>query len=398
MSDLIADKTIADASGSQLYAARHAAAFGFQVLAKLALDDGGGRVPWMVVIDATPDEMNRIMQVILDEIRKISGDVSVTLRKTEQGSVILDLEGSEDGFERARSLFRARRFTELAGIKILDVRPWEDLPLIRDAIAGDRRAFSKLFESYRRRVFGYIAARTGEADSASDRTEIEQDTWTRVFEKISDYESSRASFEAFVKYSASLILARYYRTRKRSEVRLGASLAEIEGGDFVAMTAVEAQAIRAEARSIEDRVALEDQFDRLLEVTFGGSSPPHQLLSFAFTQLLDWKPSDLIKGLSERPLLDLTHMVVKQYVELLPARARFVRRCFGPLEEKMHESLDSVLLDFRTREVYQHLLSRTVGSTTLRDYFTERPEDNISHWSFSVRRRALSDAQRRGLT
>jgi len=115
------------------------------------------------------------------------------------------------------------------------------------------------------------------------------------------------------------------------------------------------------------------------------------------TLCIEWKPAELVEELSNIPLEELVRRGEESYVKFLPGREAFVRRCFGPLRSNMNKALESLLTDAKNRELYHNLLNQKAGETVLRDYFTENPEENISHWVLSVRRRALRDAVKEGL-
>ena len=284
-SDLVKEKQETDALGCQELAARHASAFAFEILAKFIQGSDQQKTQWMLVFEGTREQTTQIMHVVVGEIQRITGDFGITIRKIDPGSVILDMEGSEGAFERIRSLYLTGQVTEIAGLRILDVRPWEDLALIRAAMAGDKAAFAELYRIYRKRVLGYISARTGDPQSAPARQDIEQNTWARVIEALPQYKPSLASFEAFLKYTASLILARHFRTQHRYLERF-ASLAEIDTQYSSQVPSSDLGVLRAEVRSSEANLALADEFDGLLRVTVGGGSPPHQIAAFVFTKLL----------------------------------------------------------------------------------------------------------------
>jgi hypothetical protein len=63
----------------------------------------------------------------------------------------------------------------------------------------------------------------------------------------------------------------------------------------------------------------------------------------------------------------------------------------------MEASVGEVITDPKTRQIYGALLNRTVGDTTLREYYTNphAPTANITQWWDAVRRRVLSAVQRR---
>jgi CRP/FNR family transcriptional regulator, cyclic AMP receptor protein len=75
-----------------------------------------------VTLQATLEDLDeKQLASIVEYLREISGDASLTLQKIEEGSVKLILEGSEDGFNRIEALFRSGQLTELIHLRIQNV-------------------------------------------------------------------------------------------------------------------------------------------------------------------------------------------------------------------------------------------------------------------------------------
>ncbi|MEO1209253.1 MAG: TIR domain-containing protein [Cyanobacteria bacterium J06638_20] len=74
---------------------------------------------WKFVLEGTLDDIDNVkLKNIVDHLIKLSGDASLTLRKAEQGSIILTLEGSEEGFKVIESLFNAGQLNEVLGLPV----------------------------------------------------------------------------------------------------------------------------------------------------------------------------------------------------------------------------------------------------------------------------------------
>jgi DNA-binding CsgD family transcriptional regulator len=74
---------------------------------------------WQLVLNIPFHELTPLrMAEILEVVQKISGDASLTVRKIEEGSVKIVLEGSLEGFRRINVLFREGQLTEIAGSSI----------------------------------------------------------------------------------------------------------------------------------------------------------------------------------------------------------------------------------------------------------------------------------------
>jgi len=56
-----------------------------------------------------------------------------------------------------------------------------------------------------------------------------------------------------------------------------------------------------------------DEYRELLEVTFAAPSDVHQLIVFAYVQLLEWKPGQVVDELAGETLEDLGNRFVVEY-------------------------------------------------------------------------------------
>jgi hypothetical protein len=144
-------------------------------------------------------------------------------------------------------------------------------------------------------------------------------------------------------------------------------------------------------KSPEEAWLLSEEYDKLLQITFAGPSPPHQLLVFGFYKLLEWKPREIVEQCSDVPLKELTEMFVTKYMQMSKVSEDRIRSYFERLRRCMDNTMEEVINDTRTRAIYNALLHRVVGETTLRDYYThpDTPTADISHWWSAVARRVL---------
>ena len=82
---------------------------------------------WILVLSGTIDEINRPQaEAIVEHLRQLLGDDSLTLKEIKPGSIKLFLEGSEDGLRRIKSLLREGQLREVLGVPIQNVQRQED--------------------------------------------------------------------------------------------------------------------------------------------------------------------------------------------------------------------------------------------------------------------------------
>lgn len=122
ISDLLEKKAEADRDGYQKLASQAASAFAFEVLNRFmsACEKKTGQ--YILVLSANFDELERPqIEAVVSHLRKLTGDLNLTLTHSENGSVKLVLRGSHAGFEMIRSLFNSGNLSQILGIEILDI-------------------------------------------------------------------------------------------------------------------------------------------------------------------------------------------------------------------------------------------------------------------------------------
>ncbi|MGK7874198.1 MAG: AAA-like domain-containing protein [Xenococcaceae cyanobacterium] len=102
------------------------------------------QILWELVSPLSVDEVSPKLADILKHLQQVAGDYSLALRKilsdstilssTILSSTILVLQGSQEGFEKIRSLFRAGQLTEILSIPVQDVR--HAASIVQTALSG----------------------------------------------------------------------------------------------------------------------------------------------------------------------------------------------------------------------------------------------------------------------
>jgi hypothetical protein len=210
------------------------------------------------------------------------------------------------------------------------------------------------------------------------------------------YDPDRACFQAFVKYWAGILLLRYWHARddrRRVEALCNDLSRLIESFPGLEPD----RELNTLVQRIVSREIAAEVYAELMRLTFGGSSPPHQLIAFGFCRLLSgWPPQRVAAELSEIPLRRLAQMLGEAYAAESGLPATLVRSYLKPLAAGMDLKFSEAVKDPHTRETYPELSDRIVGDTTLRDYYRGKPEDSIVHWHGSVRRAVRSAIVKHG--
>jgi len=267
----------------------------------------------------------------------------------------------------------------------------ETLNLIEEFLKGDKRAYEELYLRYKNSIRGYIAGRCfwigqnvkgiAEKDVDPRIKDMEQNTWKEMLQKISTYDSSKASFYTFICYWANIIIKRY---SFRAVIEMPISALKDQDGEetdeeFLGRIGGQTQIFPSDECL--------DKYNEFLEITFSQCGPPHQLITFGFNKLIDWGPQDIVKELSLVLLRELTERLISDFEGESKLPAYIVRNCFKPLKDKMDKKLKEVLEDEVSKNTYINLIENKTGKTVLKNYYGKDPEHNISDWSDKVLKR-----------
>jgi RNA polymerase sigma factor (sigma-70 family) len=249
--------------------------------------------------------------------------------------------------------------------------------LVRRACAGDREAFDRLHAQYERAIVGFVRVRLTDDDLVQDLT---QEIWLQVWQKLSTYDPSRASFVAFVKYWAGVMLLRAYERRDRRR----------------AVEVLVPEHTERQAPESSETSSLAAVYHELLAATFSSSSPPHQLVAFGFIKCLGWTPRRVATELSDASLEQCQQRLEQEYLDQSQLPDAEVGPAFEPLRRHLQLLFADVVSDPRTQSTYPALMQKVTGETVLREYYTgDDPAADLTQWWYAVYRRVRGEVQRR---
>lgn len=88
--------------------------------------ESGAPKKWILVLSATIDEVDKDKaEAIIEHLRQLSQDTSLTIRAIKPGSVKLVIESSVEGFDKINTLIREKKLTQIAGLRIQEIREHE---------------------------------------------------------------------------------------------------------------------------------------------------------------------------------------------------------------------------------------------------------------------------------
>ncbi len=197
----------------------------------------------------------------------------------------------------------------------------------------------------KRRVRGYIRARVPREEAE----DVIQDAWLKIVKDWPKYDPKKGPPWPFAKFRCQNAIKDYYRRRPPSDGEMAA----------------------APAASPEPSPS---DYERLLQVTFAAPSELHQLIAFAYVQLLEWKPADVVTHRSDEALEDLGNRFVVEYSRQFPSHHRnAILDLLRPFTERLRGERGSLADRFDAPDDPKH---RAV---------------EVSRWRHTVQRRIQSD-------
>jgi DNA-binding NarL/FixJ family response regulator len=98
--------------------------------------DSEAPIKWALVLSATFDDMDKpTIEALVEHLKKLSGDASLTLKRIDRGSVILTFEGTQGGFERILSLIESEDLEELIGFPVQNIQDIKNTATDHTALA-----------------------------------------------------------------------------------------------------------------------------------------------------------------------------------------------------------------------------------------------------------------------
>ena len=270
-----------------------------------------------------------------------------------------------------------------------EVQGWcdntEDIRLIARILNGDQGASNLVYQRHGKPIKGFIAMRVRNNDHIDD---LCQEAWLEILKGLIKFDPAQGSFHGFSMGCGRNVLRRFWHGRP------GAFEVPPEDEDEDGNACGEPQVPPLDG----------DLFDEFMVKTFGGASPPHQLIAFGFVKLLEWNPAEVVEELSAIGLDKLIARLEEELCEVYTPAEEIVHESLQKLNRAMRQrkKLSEMLADPKNRETYAHLLDRIVGETCLREYYTSKAPWNsqiylsesaqtVSNWWVSVKRRTFKE-------
>lgn len=271
----------------------------------------------------------------------------------------------------------------------------EELELIQQARRGDRDAFARLVDIYTRPLVGYISV-----DISGDRKDAEklaQSVWFKVLEDIQrspedgGYDPEKGRFYTYITNRFAKYEALKWRHQEQIQEEIDIQADPEQRPDVILLV--------KEKRYLEALV-----YSKLLRLIFLCAGYPHQQLAFGYSRLIygnKSKGTRMIEGDSrtvddehgDKPLKDVADSFWKDYQSQLAigsAEPDQFQESLTPLYTRLNLKLATLFeLSPPLMNQLSHMRSQYAGSTSLRDYYTDKRgfQEAIPDWCNKVKNR-----------
>jgi hypothetical protein len=235
----------------------------------------------------------------------------------------------------------------------------------------------------------------------NDTDEALQNAWIRITGSLNKYISSQAPLIAFCRWHAKNAAVDLLRRRRseRYEV-LAEDLAGRTGEDSDRdpldwLASTQPSAAELDREFFDEFVTPQDRAEvyvHFLRLAFSIPSPPHELICYGLSKLLEWKPRRIVSELGPDPMKAVEMKLESELKEETELPAAALDGCFDSLRHRIARRLGELIDDNRTRKRYERLLGRIVASTVLKEYFSSDPSGDISAWWWGIHRQLVKEA------
>ncbi len=257
---------------------------------------------------------------------------------------------------------------------------------------GDEHAFGVLYDHFSQAITGYVAGKLSNVDDAKD---LVADCFTKALSAMRDGKfDTRYSVYTFLRAIADNTIRRYLKQRYvRTPGHRGDAAPEYKpkllylvdrehsAGKLWKAASQELQAMPAQD---VEAIAWE-----LFRIVLSSCLKPHHGVVFGFIRLLEWRPREIVKQLSDNSLHELTKRLYHDFASLFPSH-RIPQTMAQDHCPKFFDSLERAAAEVFAEPEYENLRvpPRKTGQLLLREFYGQNPSASLSDWCDKVRNRA----------
>jgi len=296
----------------------------------------------------------------------------------------------------------------------IKLSPEEQRELAQRAKNCDQEAWGRLYGSYRKSILGFFRGRIYDKSIAED---LCQDTFLLAYKNLRECKYDPTySFSKYLQNIRSIILMRYYSNGETIKVGEGESencgeKKKEKKGEGIQVKYRDPNEVQPPEPNADGSESYEDVLDRIshhrsweetppqvkalirlevLRLTTICCAKPHQVISFDFIKLLEWRPKEVVKELSDKKLRDLAENFVNDYLDTFKGFFNRERLCeyYSDLCLKLERLVKEVYLEPEYEErIIKYFASTRVENLILKEFYGTNPEASLADWCYKVKER-----------
>jgi RNA polymerase sigma-70 factor (ECF subfamily) len=244
-----------------------------------------------------------------------------------------------------------------------------------------REAFDELHRYLNQALIGYARGWIGNLDDAE---ELAQNTWADCFKRKSSFDPRYKFFTFLRGISRHKLLDHFRRHRRMSDLRVlvhddpelksvlvaGNDVSEPGDGDKrkIFFSSPDARVFSTE----------------LLELSFGCSVKPHQLLVLGF-RILEWKPREILAELSNLTLAELADKLASEACRCFAITGPKSARFLTPISSQLKQKVAAVYEEPEYSDLRNDYRNAAAGVTRLKDYLRTDAAKSLYDWMDDIR-------------
>lgn len=264
--------------------------------------------------------------------------------------------------------------------------------LVVMAKAGNKDAFYQLQEKYKKVILAKIWIKVQNTEDIKD---VEQNFWEKVWKRMHEYDKEKASFSTWLVKCQLKSAIRDYR---RPKDKLNKAIED--GTLYIYFNYLK-------ILSPEDYSTICDLYVKILDIVLLKGGLPHQTLVFCLNKLLSkWNSKGGIdkidREFSSKTLLQISTTLFSEYIDETRIREYINEKIWSKeidntaekFQSRMRMKLKDVLPIHSPKgklSYPEELMDCVVGQTRLKDYYKEKPKQNISEWAYRVKEKIKDD-------
>ncbi len=242
-----------------------------------------------------------------------------------------------------------------------------------------RPTFDVLWREFSGPLRGHLNARLDPVLRANKLEDILQEISLEAYRKFDSFDPDKGSFYTWLLIWARIVLKRLF-TKEKDYLSLEMIVRQ-SGAEPEALSTSPLERLL----KTEHSTRIADIYNFFLKTTLSDGGYPHQVIAVLFIKLLYWKPGNFARELSDQQLEKLSEKAKTDLNSRFSVKHSLIQESFQPLSNNLALPLSSIISE--TDSCWVIITANPddiVGKTIYPNYWGNRPEANLSNWTYRV--------------